>query len=234
MKGVIAALAAFVIAVVSGGAARADELQAPPTLTPAVAGNAAAACPDAAPYARALVDGITLAQATAATPILMRCATATRLFELQWKNSAAALALAAVELSRGLLEHDPALLKRAADGTHAWRSRVPQSDEQILTWDLVPDIYDNRLHAVTYVDGSCGANPYMNAAYIYVAARSGIAWLRTPRAIRNATPCNAVAARAASFGGGGIDIGASPFTVPIPTRPAPAPDEVLRPNAPPR
>ena len=45
------------------------------------------------------------------------CAKQVRFPEFQWKNQYAAVALGAVELSRGLLGRDPASLRRAADAT---------------------------------------------------------------------------------------------------------------------
>ena len=109
-------LGAAVLTVAFPAAALADA-QAPPTLTPAVARAAAAACPGAAGYADALVRGITSGEAAAAAPKFAACAKQVRFPEFQWKNQYAAVALGAVELSRGLLGRDPASLRRAADAT---------------------------------------------------------------------------------------------------------------------
>jgi hypothetical protein len=151
-------------------------------LTPFAAGYVASGCPDAKPYADALVRGITLAEAKAATPVLTRCASAVRLFELQWKTDSAAFGLAAVQLSQGLLARDPALLKRAAEATRRMRDSTLASDAQIRSWDVIPDAFYARYReAVVFDDPLCSGNIAVNAAYINLAARSGTAWIRTPR-----------------------------------------------------
>ena len=110
-------------------------------LTPAVARSVAAACPGTKQYADALVRGMNAAEAAAANAPFSRCASATRLFALQWKNDYGRIALAAAELSQGLLAHDPVLVKRAADATQAWRDSTPATDAEVRSWDAIPDIY---------------------------------------------------------------------------------------------
>jgi hypothetical protein len=237
MKGVLAASTALVLAstLVTAAGVRAEP-HAPPVLTPVAAATASVACPPAAPYAKALVAGITAAEAAAAVPLLRACAGATRLPELRWKNAAASLALAGVELSQGLLQHDPAMLKAASDATHALRASLALSDAQVLTWNLIPDVYDARARTVYYVPGSCG-NAYMNAVYINVAARNGIAWLTAPDAIRDGPVCaNALANRDLAqlmSNAPGANPGSNSAWVPrygdagvVVARPTQAPDEV--------
>jgi hypothetical protein len=175
-------LSAAVLAVALPQAARAAEAQAPPALTPAVAREVATACPDAARYAGLLVRGITGADADAATPLLERCAARIRLPEAQWKTAAARVAVAAVELSRGLLSHDPGLLRRAADETKDLRLQSFASDAEVRSWTVIPDYYDVRRGEIVLDDPSGCARGYAdNAAYINVAARTGAAWITEQR-----------------------------------------------------
>jgi hypothetical protein len=226
------AVASIAVFLPWSGAAVAGDAQAPPTLTPFAARYVASGCPEAKPYADALVRGITLAEAKAATPVLTRCATAVRLFELRWKNDSAAFGLAAVQLSEGLLERDPALLKRAADATRRMRDFTPASDSQIRSWDVIPDTFYARYReAVVFDDPVCAGNLAVNAAYINLAARSGTAWIRTPRDVPAADkagrcPINPPPLPAVSGFPGGV-----PYQ--NPDRP-PAPPERPAPNAPPR
>lgn len=193
-------LSAAVLAVALPQAARAAEAQAPPTLTPAVAQQVAAACPEAARYADALVRGITARDAVAATPLLEACATRVRSREARWKNDVAQLALAAAELSRGLLSHDPALLRAAADATRELRERSAASNEAVRTWTVIPDYYDAQHQEPVVLDSSspCTASGADNAAYINVAARSGTAWITAQRPVR-ATAARGLACSAPSY-----------------------------------
>jgi hypothetical protein len=186
----LVAVAVLTAAFGSPGTVYAHSLQAPPTLTPFVARDVAATCPGSERYVDALVHGITLAEADAAAPILNRCATAIRLFDAQWKNRVAEVALAAVDLSRGLLRQDPSLLKRAADATRALRASSAASDGQIRSWDVIPDGFDAGTGEEIVYDPSiprCSSPPIANAAYIYLAARSTSAWIQTPRPVLRVT-----------------------------------------------
>ena len=175
-------LTAVVLAAGTPAAAGAADPAAPPMLTPSVARSVASACPQAAVYADELVRGITRADAEAATPILTRCAREIRLFENQWKNDAANIALAAVELSRGLLDNDPTLLRAAAYATRDLRRSSRATDGQVRDWTLIPDYFDvARNELVVDSQPSCGISAVANATYINVAARTGAAWITTPR-----------------------------------------------------
>jgi hypothetical protein len=175
-------LTAVVLAAGTPAVAGAADPAAPPMLTPSVARTVASACPQAAVYAGELVRGITRADAKAATPILTRCAREVRLFENQWKNDAANIALAAVELSRGLLDNDRTLLRAAADATRDLRGDSAARDGQVREWTLIPDYFDvARNELVVAPPSSCGVSAVANATYINVAARAGAAWITTPR-----------------------------------------------------
>jgi hypothetical protein len=167
------------------GVARTEEGHAPPMLTPGVAAAVAAGCPGTRPYAEALVRGITDADAAVAAPKFAACAKPVRLFENQWKNDAANVALGAVELSRGLLQHDAGLLRRAADATEELRSKAHVTDAVVRTWPVIPDFVDIRT-GVVYAD-CLGGSIAINAAYVNVAARAGTAWVATPRDTKGCT-----------------------------------------------
>jgi hypothetical protein len=159
------------------------EAHAPPALAPSVAQLVAAACPGTGRYADALVRGISKAEADAAAPALARCAAQIRLPEFRWKTNAAELGRAAVALSQGLLDHDAAQLRRAADATRdlSRNSRAP--DAEVRTWTVIPDFYDVARGEAVVVDAprSCADATVANAAYINLAARTGTAWIDTPR-----------------------------------------------------
>ena len=163
--------------------ALADEPQAPPMLTPSAAADIVLACPEVQSSINALVSGVTLAQATATIPLLARCAAAPRLPSVRWKNAYATLGLAAAELSRAILTHDTALFKRVADVTSMARTASPASDDQVRAWNVIPDAFDDRTHQAVYATDSCGGDIVQNAAYLNVAARSGTAWIATPRTV---------------------------------------------------
>ncbi len=230
-RGLAAALAAFVLFFAPAGVALAEDAQAPPTLTPLAAKQVATACPEAGKYADALVRCITLAEATAATPLLTKCATATRLWELQWKNRDSAIGLAAVQLSLGLMRHDPVMLKRAADAMHAVRNASDVSDADIRSWTIIPDFYDVRRHEIVASDSpSCSGDVSFNGAYIYLAAHTGTAWITTPREVPHAPAHCPAGTWSTAF-----SFAPNPPPGNLQTRPAPAPDEVLsRPVLPPR
>ncbi len=175
-------LTAVVLAAGTPAAFAAADPAAPPMLTPSMARTVASACPQAAVYADELVRGITRAEAKAATPLLTSCAREIRLFIHQWKNDAANIALAAVELSRGLLDRDPALLRAAADATRDLRRASRASDDQVREWTIIPDYFDvARNELVVEPHPACGISPVANATYINVAARTGAAWITIPR-----------------------------------------------------
>jgi hypothetical protein len=183
-NGMVCALGAAALALAPGLVLAADG-QAPPTLTPAVANAVAAACPGTRAYADALVRGITGDDAAAAAPRFAACAKQIRLFENQWKGEVATLAFGAVELSQGLLAHDPVLLRHAVDATAALRSEIRLSDAQVRAWPVIPDAIDADTEAPIVV---CAAGSIqLNAAYVNVAARAGIGWVRTARASDHCT-----------------------------------------------
>ena len=179
----LCALGAAVVALVPAWALADD--QAPPTLTPAVANTVAAACPGTRTYADALVRGITRAAADAAAPRFAACAKQIRLFENQWKNDVASLALGAVELSRGLLENDSALLRHAVDATAVLRSETRFSDAEVRAWQFIPDSVD--ADDGSPIQNCARSSLYVNAAYVNVAARAGTAWVRTHDATERCT-----------------------------------------------
>ena len=212
----------LLIAATSSGTARADEAQAPPMLTPQTAADVAAACPEAQTFAHALVRGITLAQAAAATLPLSRCAGATRLPQFQWKNANAGLALAAVELSQGVLTRDPANFKRAAAATRYMRDQSAATDSEIRGWDQLPDAFD-LLHRqeIVYSGDACAGDIYENAAYLNLAAQSGKAWIVTPRVI----PSGCIGGPAASI----ARVPVPPYAVPQPAAPDQLPNTTAGP-----
>ncbi len=110
-----------------------------------------------------------------------------------------------MQLSQGLLDHDGALLKRAADATRDLSRDSRAADADVRTWDVIPDYYDvSRREAVVLVGPQgCGADASVtNAAYINLAARTGTAWISTAR---TDTPSPALAScrpvSSASFAG---------------------------------
>ena len=114
MVGVLGAAVMLAVAPVTARAAG----RTPPTLTPLVARDVAAACPGTTAYAEALVRGITDTEALAAAPLFDACAARSRRDVLDWPNEAASTAVGAIYLSRALLNNnDPGLLKRAIDAT---------------------------------------------------------------------------------------------------------------------
>lgn len=180
----MAVFGSLLIAAVPAGIAHAQDAQAPPMLTPEVAADVAVACPAAQTFANALVRGVTLAQASAALPVLTDCANAIRLPELRWKNSVAAVGLAAAQLSAGILSHDSALLKSAAAATRYLREQSAASDTDVLAWDQIPDAFDvGSRRGVVFAGQSCSGEIFENAAYLNVAASSGRAWIAKPRAV---------------------------------------------------
>jgi hypothetical protein len=179
---VACALTAVLLAAGTPGAVAAAEPAAPPMLTPSLARTVASACPNAAVYTDKLIGGITRAEAKAATPILTRCAREIRLFVYQWKNDAASIALAAVDLSRGVLDHDPVLLRAAADATRDLRRASRATDIQVREWTIIPDYFDvARNELAVEPQPACGVSAVANATYINVAARTGNAWITIPR-----------------------------------------------------
>jgi hypothetical protein len=190
-------LGAAILAAAIPALAAASEPHAPPMLTPAVARDASDACPSTETYAAALVRGITRDEAAAAAPAFASCAALDRLPGFRWKTTAATVALAAIDLSRGLMNHDPALLSRAADATAELRDQTAATDEQVRSWDFIPDQYDKvhqRPVMIEYLDlipnnaatprASALFGPWIaDAAYINLAARTGDAWIQIPRTV---------------------------------------------------
>jgi hypothetical protein len=192
---VMSILSAAVLAAATPVLAAASEPQAPPMLTPAVARDASDACPGTGKYAAALVRGITLVDAGAAERAFAACAQIDRLPGFRWKTTAATVALAAVDLSRGLLDRDATLISRAADATAELRHQSAATDEQVRAWTVIPDEFDMARGgpiALAYLplianNASTPRSSYLfgpwieDAAYINVAARTGSAWIATPR-----------------------------------------------------
>jgi hypothetical protein len=196
---------------------------APPLLSPSSAQMVATACPEAAKYADALVNGISLADANAAAPVLTRCAKTVASAD----EASVAFGLAAVELAQGVLASNPALIARAANATASLRRDVSATDAQIRTWVLIPDMFDPRSGKAYFDDFHCRGSVYLNAAYIYVAARSAQPWIREPRTPRAQTACagKPVAGINSPYGTN-INIGGNPLAgPPQPQRPPAGIDE---------
>jgi hypothetical protein len=174
-----AIVAAAVLAASLAGSGTADEDEAPPMLTPDIAAAVSGLCPGTQRYAEALVRGITDDDAVAAEPLFASCSAKIRRGAV---DRYATVALAAVHLSRGLLNHDAALLRRAEAETAGWRALSMATDAQIRTWDVIPDGY-NWVTRVAYVSTVPCRNWGVDtvADYINVAARTGGAWIHTPR-----------------------------------------------------
>jgi hypothetical protein len=196
--------------------ALADDPHAPPMLTPSAAADIALACPEAKGSADALVLGITLAQANAALPLLMHCATEVRFAELRWKNMYAAVGVAAVQLSQATLTNDSALFRHVADLTNGTRAVSPASDAVIRSWTAIPDAYDASKQLASDYSDRCGGNLVSNVAYLNVAARTGSAWISSPRAVPATCPAYVPFATAGPIGNGFV----------LFPRPASAPDEM--------
>lgn len=219
-------LGSLLIAAFPAGMAVAGEAHAPPLLSPSSAQQVATACPDAAKYADALVNGISLADANAAAPVLTRCASIVASSD----QKSISLALAAVELSQGLLAANPALIARAANATAALRQNVAATDAQIHTWVLVPDVFDARSGRAYFDDFQCIGSVDLNAAYVYVAARSAHPWIRDPRTPRTQTACagNLRPGTGLQFSG----IGPNPFVSPPQPQRGPAGIDAMVPGQP--
>jgi hypothetical protein len=196
--GVISLLAAGIGAALAPLAVLAAPLAAgPPMLTPIAARDIAAACPGTSAFAYELVRGISGPDAAAAEPAFNACASTARLPGYHWKTEAANLALAAVLLTRGLIDHDAALTRRAAALTDDLRSRSIATDDDVRRWNAIPDRFDRKRSELvllgfvpTRPDNSLLARPQYgerpwteNAAYINVAAQMDDAWIRTPRVL---------------------------------------------------
>lgn len=194
---IVTVLAAAVLAAAAPASGGAAGVHAPPLLTPQVAIEVGDACPGTIMHAAALVRGMTRAEAVAAEPAFSACAAADRLPGFRWKNTAANVALAAVQLTRALIDHDTVLLAHVADATAELRGQTAATDEQIRSWTSIPDYFDSVLKRpvdVQYltIDPNNAANPretmligpwIADAAYMNLAARSGEAWITTPRSV---------------------------------------------------
>lgn len=219
-------LGSMLFAGIPAGMASAGDAHAPPLLSPSSAQQVIAGCPAAAKYADALVSGISLADANAALPVLSRC----KSIAASADEKSIALALAAVELSQGLLGSNPELIARAADATAPMRHDVAATDAQIHTWVLVPDMYDPRSGKAYFDDFQCIGSVDLNAAYVYVAASSAHPWIRDARTPRTQTACAAKHPLITNQNFRYDGIGGNPFQPPAPSRPQPAPDEQLHPT----
>ncbi len=173
------------------------EAVGPPMLTPIAVRDISDACPGSGAFARELVGGIGEADAIPAERAFTACAAQARLPGYRWKTEAANLALAAVELSRGLMLHDAALTRRAASLTDDLRARSIATDADVRRWSAIPDRFDQRrseiilLGYVPVVPENAmlrrpefGERPWTSdAAYINVAAQQDDAWIHTPRVL---------------------------------------------------
>jgi hypothetical protein len=219
----IAVLGSLLLAAFTSAPAWADESHAPPMLTPSAAADITLACPEAQNAADALVNGITLAQANAALPVLTRCATEPRFAALRWKNMYAAVGVAAVQLSQAILTNDSALFKHVAELTGGARAVSPASDAAIRSWIDIPDAFDPVKHVASAYSDRCGGHLVSNVAYLNVVARSGSAWIATPRTV----PATCLAYvpylpyGAVGSAGSGLLIFARPATAPDEVQPGP-------------
>jgi hypothetical protein len=178
-------------------ASNASPTYGPPTLTPIAARDVSDACPGTKHFAQALISGITRDDAHIARPLFASCAAQWRLPEYLWKTDAANLALGAVDLSLGVLDNDQAALLRAVDETADLRSRSLATDEQIHSWNVIPDYtlpYTHEAATIAYLplppyNAQTQRPPFSkgfeaeNAAYIYIAAQTATPWIHTPRVI---------------------------------------------------
>jgi hypothetical protein len=165
---------------------------------------------------------ITLAQANASLPVLTRCATEPRFSALRWKNMYAAVGMAAVQLSQAILTNDPALLKQVAELTSGARAVIPASDAAIRSWSDIPDAFDPVKHVASAYSDRCGGHLVANVAYLNVVARSGSAWIATPRTV----PANCLAYVPYGAVGPYGTYGSAGSGFVVFARPASAPDEV--------
>lgn len=170
------------------------DLAASPMLTPLAARDVSDACPGTDASAAALVRGATLDEALIARKAFAPCASQTRLPGYEWKTESAKLALAGADLTIGLATNDSGALQRAIDETNDLRSLSLATDEQVRSWRVIPDFFDNltkRPESYGYVaaapgDSLKGRRPFVrdqiivtSAAYVNVAARTGQAWIHT-------------------------------------------------------
>jgi len=209
-------LAVFALPV---AASAAGETHAPPTLSPNVARDVAYVCPGTAPYAEALVRGISEPQAAAAAPVFDACAAGLRHAGIDRTRQTASTAVGATYLSLGLLRHDPALLRRSIDATDELRRNYIVPDEDIRRWPIIPDEFDQR-HDRLIVSTVCdGAGLSEDAAYINVAAHRGVAWITAAREPVRCTPARKDVYSASGF----LGPATSPFgTTDYSARPNPA------------
>jgi hypothetical protein len=147
---VVFVLLAVVLSAATPAVALAEDAHAPPGLFAGLADTISAACPGTRSDADALVRGITAAEAAAAQPKFAACSRQIRLFEYQWKNDAADLALGAIAIARAQLNHDPQALRVAMAAaertsivmrrdafsrTNTWPTTVPSRG---VSWDQNP------------------------------------------------------------------------------------------------
>lgn len=165
---------------VTPGFAAGAEPHAPPMLTPLVAQQVARVCPGTAAYAEALVHGISESQAALAAPVFEKCAASWRHDHDDTSRQTASTAVGATYLSRALLTHDPLFFQRAIDATDEVRRSSRLSEEVVRSWPVIPDFVGSvRREAVISLD--CDFSLVPDATYIYVAARTGTAWITQPR-----------------------------------------------------
>ncbi|MDB5071516.1 MAG: hypothetical protein JWM87_2627 [Candidatus Eremiobacteraeota bacterium] len=192
----VCVLAAAVLAAGCPALSVAAAEKGPPLLTPVASRDLGDACPGSERYAQGLLKGLTADEADAAVPLLGACAAQVRLPGFKWKTDVATLGFAAAQLTRGLLNHDQTLLRRAASLTSDMRSRSFARDDQVRAWTEIPDgfspnadMYFNDYYPLATNNASgerpeFGFGPWIqDAAYIHVAANLGDAWIRTPRII---------------------------------------------------
>lgn len=172
----LAVFALPVAALADGGA------HAPPTLTPLIARDVAAACPGTAAYAEELARGIGERDAAVAAPLFDACAARMRHGFSDLRRRVASTAVGATYLSLGLLRRDPALLRKSIDATAEVRGMFPAANDEIRQWSVIPDLYDPT-HRRLVVRTDCPFGGLgEDASYINVAAHDGNAWVTTPRA----------------------------------------------------
>jgi hypothetical protein len=126
------------------------------------------------------VHGISESQAALAAPLFEKCAASWRHDHDDTSRQTASTAVGAIYLSRALLTHDPLFFRRAIDATDEVRRSSHLSEDVVRSWPVIPDYFDAvRREAVISLD--CDFSLVPDATYIYLAARTGTAWITQPR-----------------------------------------------------